>query len=58
MIYMEDVQAITGIILEYIANDLAINDLAMSSEEEDDLFEYLSNMVEKLAGYPDYRNYN
>lgn len=54
--YMEDLNTTFSDILDTIYNDLGID------ENDDDTYDLIYNtlmpVLEKLAGYPDYRNYN
>ena len=56
--YMEEVNSITVSIIEETDSILGINGLVMTTDMEDALFTKVAAIIEELAGYPDYRNYN
>jgi hypothetical protein len=57
-IYMEDLNQICADAVTDIEMALADHDIQLSENQLDLLWDKLQNEVEKLAGCPDYRNYN
>ena len=58
MIYMEEVNTMCSNAATDIETALKKEDVVLSEDQLDLLWDKIQNEVEKLAGYPDYRNYN
>ena len=55
---MDDVNAIALDITDKVARELKEQGMDMSIDMEDSVLSSIVAVVEELAGYPDYRNYN
>lgn len=58
MIYMEELQSIASTTVEDIEDLFKDSGVDLSEVQVDTLYDELVPLLEKLAGYPDYRNYN
>jgi hypothetical protein len=58
MIYMDEIDTMCSNAITDINIALKREGVVLSEDELDLLWDKLQNDVEKLAGYPDYRNYN
>jgi len=56
--YMEDVNKLSVDIVESVDTILKSNNLTMTTDMENAIFDKLLEVIEELAGYPDYGNYN
>jgi hypothetical protein len=56
--YMEDVNKLSVDIVESVDTILKSNNLTMTTDMENAIFDKILEVIEELAGYPDYRNYN
>lgn len=56
--YMEDIQSITSDILDILESKLKDNSLELDMKQEDAIYALILETLDKVAGYPDYRNYN
>lgn len=56
--YMDEVNMIASTCLDDITRELDKYKLSMDEITEDLLFDELQGIIETLAGYPEYRNYN
>jgi hypothetical protein len=55
---MEDVNKLSVDIVESVDTILKSNNLTMTTDMENAIFDKILEVIEELAGYPDYRNYN
>ena len=57
-IAQEDVRTICLEAFEVIKKGLEKHGISMTDDQEDEVYVPLTKLVDKQAGYPDYRNYN
>ena len=57
-IAMEDVGSISLEAMKVIQDGLKEYGIELTAEQEDDLFVPMKDTIERIAGNPDYRNYN
>jgi len=57
-IAMEDVNSIAIEAMELIEQELKEYDIVLTSEQCDELYIPIRDIIEKIAKYPDYRCYN
>ena len=57
-IYMEDVVNIVSKVMSTLEEELKKHKLDMTDKDLDQVHDLVSDMIERLAGYPTYRNYN
>jgi hypothetical protein len=57
-IAMEDVKSIALEAMEHIEQRLKEYGITLADKEDDEIYVPMCNTIEKIAKYPDYRNYN
>lgn len=56
--YMEEVNSLASSTIDYIVDELIDYDLTLNERQEDHLYTIIAAALEKIADYPEYKNYN
>lgn len=57
-IYMEDVNTITLESVDHIQKALGVYSITLTTDQEDELYEKINNLIERFSKVSDYRSYN